>query len=110
MLPYFHSNATGWNDYFSNYRKGILMKKNNIFYQLLAGLAICGCLYCGNGGENKGAAGNDSIVNNSDSMDAVNHVDPANAYPQPPVTGSNQDSSRTKDSGKLKDTPNRPGY
>ncbi|MFL5745763.1 MAG: hypothetical protein ACJ751_13915 [Niastella sp.] len=86
------------------------MKKTNIFYQLLAGLAICGCMYCGNGGENKGTQGNDSTGNNADSMNAVHHVDPANAYPQPPVTGSNQDSSRTKDSGKLKDTQNRPGY
>jgi hypothetical protein len=86
------------------------MKKTNIFNQLLIGLVICGCTYCGNGGENKNAAGNDSTMNNTDSMNAVNHVDPANAYPQPPVTGSNQDSSRTKDSVKLKDTPNRPGY
>jgi hypothetical protein len=86
------------------------MKKTNIFYQLLIGVAICGCLSCGNGGENKGAAGGDSTVNTNDSMNAVDHVDPANAYPQPPVTGSNQDSSRTKDSVKIKDTPNRPGY
>jgi hypothetical protein len=86
------------------------MKKTNIFCQLLIGLVICGCTYCGNGGENKGAVGNDSTIDTSDSMNAVNHVDPANAYPQPPVTGSDQDSSRTKDSGKLKDTPNRPGY
>lgn len=86
------------------------MKKTNIFYQLLIGLAICGFAYCGNGGENKGTTGNDSTIDTSDSMNAVNHVDPANAYPQPPVTGSNQDSSRTKDSSKVKDTPNRPGY
>lgn len=86
------------------------MKKTNIFYQLLIALAICGFTYCGNGGENKGTTGNDSTIDTSDSMNAVNHVDPANAYPQPPVTGSNQDSSRTKDSSKVKDTPNRPGY
>ncbi|OQP50558.1 hypothetical protein A4H97_01580 [Niastella yeongjuensis] len=87
------------------------MKKNNILYQLLTGIAIYGCMYCGNGGENKGTAGSDSTNNISDSMNAVNHVDPSNSYPQPPVTGSNQDSSRTKDSSsKLKDTQNRPGY
>ncbi|MBO9199850.1 MULTISPECIES: hypothetical protein [Niastella] len=84
------------------------MEKNNIFYQLLIGVALCGCVYCGNGGENKGQEGYDS--NKNDSMNAVNHVDPANAYPQPPVTGSNQDSSRVKDSSTPKDTQNRPGY
>jgi hypothetical protein len=86
------------------------MKKTNIFYQLLAGLVICGFVYCGNGGENKGAQEYDSTNNNSDSMSAAHDRDPATAYPQPPVTGSNQDSSRTKDSGKVKDTQNRPGY
>lgn len=86
------------------------MKKTTVFCQLLAGLAIIGCMYCGNGGEKNGVEGNDSTMNNTDSMNAANHVDPANAYPQPPVTGSNQDSSRIKDSGSVKDTPNRPGY
>ena len=71
---------------------------------------MCGFVYCGNGGENNGAAGSDSTVNNNDSVNAATHVDPANAYPQPPVTGSNQDSSHYKDSSKVKDTPNRPGY
>jgi len=82
------------------------MKKTNVFYPLLI-VAICGCLSCGNGGENKGATGSDSTTTNTDSMNSVNHVDPANSYPQPPVTGSNQDSSRSKDSGTVKDTQNR---
>ena len=91
--------------------KDILMKKNNIFYQLLIGVTICGCMYCGNGTSGDGSQEFDSTANKSDdSMNAAHHVDPANAYPQPPVTGSNQDSSRTKDSARIKDTPNRPGY
>jgi hypothetical protein len=109
-LRYFHSKATGWNDYFSNNRKDILMKRNNIFYQLLIGVAICGCMYCGNGTSGDGSQRSDSTGNNDDSMNAAHHVDPANAYPQPPVTGSNQDSSRTKDSSQPKDTQNRPGH
>jgi hypothetical protein len=110
VLLYFHSRITGWNDYFRNHKKDILMKKTNIFYQLLIGIALCGCMYCGNGGENNGAQGTDSTANSDDSMNAAHHVDPANAYPQPPVTGSNQDSSRTKDSGLVRDTQNRPAY
>lgn len=87
------------------------MKKTNVLYHLLIGLALCGFTFCGDHGHsNTGSMGYDSTTNNSDSMNAANHVDPANAYPQPPVTGSNQDSSRTKDSSHLKDTQNRPGY
>jgi hypothetical protein len=82
------------------------MKKTNFFYHVLIALGLCGLVYCGGGSENT-SEGNkaDSVgVVNEDSQNAVHHVDPANAYPQPPVTGSNQDSSR------LKDTANRPGY
>jgi len=86
------------------------MKKTNIIYQLLIGIAICGCTYCGNGNETNDGQRIDSVGTSDDSVNAAHHVDPANAYPQPPVTGSNQDSSRTKDSGKIKDTQNRPGY
>jgi hypothetical protein len=86
------------------------MKKTNVIYQLLIGIVICGCMYCGNGNSENNAQGTDSTANNADSMNAAHHVDPANAYPQPPVTGSNQDSSRTKDSGHVKDTQNRPAY
>jgi hypothetical protein len=110
VLPYFYSIAAGWNDYFRSYEKDILMKKTNIFYQLLIGVALCGCMYCGNGGQNNSGQPYDSTKNNSDSMSAAHDRDPATAYPQPPVTGSNQDSSRTKDSSKVKDTQNRPGY
>ena len=87
------------------------MKKTNFFYHMLIVLGLCGCMFCGNGGENKtDSQAYDSTSNNTDSMNAAHHVDPSNAYPQPPVTGSNQDSSRTKDSSRLRDTPNRPGY
>ena len=80
------------------------MKKTNLFYHLLIVLGLCGLMFCGEGGDrnNSGAQGYDSTT--TDSTNAVHHVDPANAYPQPPVTGSDQDSTRTKDS------MNRPGY
>jgi hypothetical protein len=80
------------------------MKKTNFFYHLLIVLGLCGLMFCGEGGDrnNSGAQGYDSAT--TDSTNAVHHRDPANAYPQPPVTGSNQDSSRSKDS------VNRPGY
>ncbi len=87
------------------------MKKTNIIYHLLIGIAICGFTYCGNGTSGDGSQQFDSTANRSDdSMNAAHHVDPANAYPQPPVTGSNQDSSRTKDSSQAKDTQNRAGH
>ena len=80
------------------------MKKTNFFYHLLIVLGLCGLIYCGNGGDknNSGGQGYDSTT--TDSTNAAHHVDPSNAYPQPPVTGSNQDSSH------VKDTVNRPGY
>jgi len=71
---------------------------------------LCGLMYCANdgaskdGGASKDAQGYDSTATNNDSTNAVHNRDPANAYPQPPVTGSDQDSSR------LKDSQNRPGY
>ena len=82
------------------------MKKTNFFYHLLIVLGLCGFMFCGNEGDknNTGAQANDSTTTSTDSTNAAHHVDPANAYPQPPVTGSNQDSSRTKD------TANRKGY
>jgi hypothetical protein len=81
------------------------MKRTNFFYHLLIVLGLCGLMFCGEGGDkNNTGTGNDSTGTNTDSTNAAHHVDPANAYPQPPVTGSDQDSSR------LKDTANRPGY
>lgn len=82
------------------------MKRTNFFYHLLIVLGLCGLMFCGEEGDknNTGAQGTDSTAINEDSTNAVHHVDPANAYPQPPVTGSNQDSSRTKDSAI------KPGY
>jgi hypothetical protein len=79
------------------------MKKTNFFYHLLTVLGLCGLMFCGDGGNNDGTGSIDS-TSTEDSTNAVHHVDPANAYPQPPVTGSDQDSTRTKDS------MNRPGY
>jgi len=84
------------------------MKKTNYFYQMLVILGLCGLIYCGDGGESKNAQGYDSSTTenqaNSDSMSAAHQRDPSTAYPQPPVTGSNQDSTHTKD------TANRPKY
>jgi len=75
------------------------MKKTNFFYHLLIVLGMCGLMFCGGNGNGKenntGAQGYDSTI--SDSANAASHVDPSTAYPQPPVTGSSVDSSRTKD-------------
>ena len=79
------------------------MKRTNFFYHLLIVLGLCGLIFCGEG-RDKNNPGHDSTGTNTDSTNAAHHVDPANAYPQPPVTGSDQDSSH------VKDTANRPGY
>lgn len=73
---------------------------------MLIALGLCGLMYCGNGGDvNKDGEITDSTgVQIIDTGNASQHVDPSIAYPQPPITGSNQDSSR------VRDTPNRPGY
>jgi hypothetical protein len=78
------------------------MKKTNFFYHLLIVLALCGFMFCGGGTGHSATDENatDSTGMNSDSMNAAAHRDPSTAYPQPPVTGSAQDSSRTKDSAK----------
>jgi hypothetical protein len=81
------------------------MKRTNFFYHLLIVLGLCGFMFCGNeGNKNTGANGNDSTGTSTDSINAAHHVDPSNAYPQPPVTGTDQDSTRSKDS------MNRPGH
>lgn len=84
------------------------MKKTSYFYQMLIVLGLCGLMYCGDGGTSKNAQGYDSSTNenqqNYDSMSSAHQRDPSTAYPQPPVTGSSQDSSR------VKDTINRPGH
>lgn len=82
------------------------MKRTNFFYHLLIVLGLCGLMFCGEGADknNTGAQGYDSTGTNTDSINAVHHHDPANAYPQPPVMGTDQDSSRTKDSAI------KPGY
>jgi hypothetical protein len=84
------------------------MKRTNYFFHMLIALGLCGLMYCGEGDASKNAQGYDSTTThdqqNYDSMNAAHQRDPSTAYPQPPVTGSNQDSSR------VKDTANRPGY
>jgi hypothetical protein len=75
------------------------MKKTNFFYHLLIVLGLCSFMSCGGNGNGKenstGAQGYDSTT--TDSANAAHHVDPSTAYPQPPVTGSSTDSSRSKD-------------
>jgi hypothetical protein len=81
--------------------KLFLMKKTNFFYHMLIVLGLCGFMFCGNHNDNP--SGND--VNSGGATGAPtdsNHVgdlrDPATSYPQPPVTGTAADSSRSKDS------------
>lgn len=75
------------------------MKKTNFFYHLVIVLGLCSFMFCnGNGNENNtGVQGGDSVT--TDSTNAAHHVDPSTAYPQPPVTGTAVDSSRSKDTG-----------
>jgi hypothetical protein len=77
------------------------MKKTNFFYHMLTALLLCGFMFCGSNNQDQPGSGvplPDSLSN--DSMNAAHHNDPSVAYPQPPVTGTTVDSSRSKDSGK----------
>lgn len=91
----------------------MLMKRTNYFFHMLIALGLCGLMYCADDGASKDgvskdAQGYDSTTmhdqHNTDSINAAHQRDPSTAYPQPPVTGSNQDSSR------IRDTANRPGH
>lgn len=75
------------------------MRTTNFFYYMLLILALTGMIYCGNDNSNT-ANGNepDSTNLQSDSAMSAHNRDPSTAYPEPPVSGTNQDSSRTKDS------------
>jgi hypothetical protein len=55
-------------------------------------------IFSGCGNEGKGDVKSADSTKTNDSVNAAHHVDPATAFPQPPVTGTTQDSSRTKDS------------
>lgn len=75
------------------------MRTTHFFYYMLIILALTGLVYCGTGKtdtENGNAP--DSTTMDSDSAMSAHNRDPSTAFPEPPVTGSNQDSSRTKDS------------
>lgn len=71
---------------------------NSFYYMLLILVLTMGMMYCGSDGSADEVKTADSTTLNADSaMDAHNR-DPSTAYPQPPVSGTNQDSSRTRDS------------
>jgi hypothetical protein len=79
------------------------MKKTNFFYHMLIVLGLCGFMFCG--GNNNNQPGNNLESGGATGAPTdSNHVgdlkDPATAYPQPPVTGTNVDSSHIKDSTK----------
>lgn len=89
------------------------MKRTNFFYHVLIVLGLFVFAACGN--ESRSGAGSSMDNGDStagmmpaatDSMNAASHNDPSTAYPQPPVTGSATDSSRTQDSthGHAKDS------
>jgi len=75
------------------------MKNTNFFYHMLIVLGLCCFMFCG--GNNNNETGNNTKSGDSTVADST-HVgdlrDPATAYPQPPVTGTTVDSSRSKDS------------
>ena len=72
--------------------------KTNFFYHLLVVLGLCGLVFCGENAGSGNATKTADSTQTIDSMNAAHHVDPSTAYPQPPVMGSNVDSSRSKDS------------
>ncbi len=74
------------------------MRTTNFFYYMLFILALMGMMYCGSGNNTEDANAADSSAVKSDSAMSAHNRDPSTAFPEPPVTGSNQDSSRTKDS------------
>lgn len=74
------------------------MRTTNFFYYMLIILALTGLVYCGNGNTDNGDANGTTGNTNSDSVMSAHNRDPSTAYPAPPVTGSNQDSSHVKDS------------
>ena len=74
------------------------MRTTNFFYYMLLILLLTGLVYCGSGNNTDNANAVDSSSVKNDSTMSAHDKDPSTAYPQPPVTGSNQDSSRTKDS------------
>lgn len=75
------------------------MRTTYFFYYMLLILALTGLMYC-NSDSNSAEDGNalDSATVKSDSAMSAHNRDPSTAYPEPPVTGTRQDSSRTKDS------------
>ena len=79
------------------------MRTTNFFYYMLLILVLTGMMYCGENNDNANTTnGNepDSTNLKSDSAMSAHNRDPSTAYPEPPVTGNNQDSSRSKDSAK----------
>jgi hypothetical protein len=75
------------------------MRTTHFFYYMLIILTLTGLVYCGNGNTNaENGSTTDSTAMKSDSAMSAHNRDPSTAYPEPPVTGSNVDSSRTKDS------------
>lgn len=78
------------------------MKNTDFFYHMLIALLLCGFMFCDSNNNREqsgsGVPSPDSLAN--DSINAAHHSDPSVAYPQPPVTGTTVDSSRSKDSAK----------
>jgi hypothetical protein len=74
------------------------MQTSHFFYHMLLILALTTLVYCGNGNNENEHSNGTTGATNSDSAMSAHNRDPSTAYPAPPVTGSNQDSSYVKDS------------
>lgn len=55
---------------------------------------------CGDGSGQNDIKGDSALKKANDSMNAAHQHDPTTSFPQPPVTGTIVDSSRSKDSVK----------
>ncbi len=75
------------------------MKTISLYFplSLLLVLALISC-HNGKTPENTGSNKNDSMNASTNSAMTADIVDPSNAFPKPPVTGPQEDSSRTYDS------------
>jgi hypothetical protein len=74
------------------------MRQTNFFYYMVLAFVMSSLMFCGDGANDKDGTATDATGITNDTSSHAAHVDPSTAYPQPPVTGSNQDSSRTTDS------------
>jgi hypothetical protein len=74
--------------------------KTSIVYTVVLAILMSALIACGDGSTGNNINADSASKEANDSMNAAHLKDPTTAFPQPPVTGTVIDSSRTKDSTK----------